>query len=197
MASYTTAEAVRQHVGYRPEFVDDDIQVTAALTAAEALIEDYCGRVFTVDATATTRIYRAGAARFTIDDVSDTSTATVEHGSDRETWTTTTTDYHFNDDESLAGAPQGDWPATAIEFHDGPPDIWVRISAKHGWAAVPDAVAHATKLVAAQLLARRHSPNGIEAYGEFGPIRASRYMDGHAELLLRPYRRAEAFAGIA
>ena len=189
MGDYVTAEALRQHVGYRPEYVDDDIQLTAALAAAEAMVNDFCGRVFTQDPSPTDRIYKAGAARFSIDDISDTGSVTVEQSSDRAIWADVTADYHFDG--------QTGWPATAIEFHDGAPDVWVRITAQHGWVTVPDAVEHATKLVAAQLLARRHSPNGIEAFGEFGPIRASRYMDGHAELLLRPYRRVEAFAGLA
>jgi hypothetical protein len=32
---------------------------------------------------------------------------------------------------------------------------------------------------------------------DFGAVRASRYIDGHAELLLRPYRLASAFLGVA
>ena len=200
MANYTTTEALRQHIGYRPEFVEDDVQVAAALDAAEALIEDYTGRKFVADGVATERIYAPSyvTASVPIYDVSDPDAATVETSSDRSTWSAFSGDYYFGSDGASFGAVDTGWPATSLEFIDTySPAMFIKVTAKHGWAAVPEAVEFATKLIAAQLLARRHSPNGIEAYGEFGVVRASRYLDGHAEQLLRPYRRPASFAGIA
>ena len=54
------------------------------------------------------------------------------------------------------------------------------------------------QMIAGQLLARRHSPNGIEFFAEYGAMRVSRYMDGTAQMLLASYRKVGAsFAGIA
>gem|GEM_PF-4065015 len=200
MPNYITTEALRQHIGYRPEFVEDDVQVAAAVDAAEALIEDYCGRRFVPDDSSTSRIYVLTYATPSVPiyDVSNPDAATVETSSDRSTWTAYTGDYYFNSDGASFGAVDTAWPATTLEFIDTySPARFIKVTALHGWAAVPEAVEFATKLIAAQLLARRHSPNGIEAYGDFGVIRASRYVDGHAEQLLRPYRRPASFAGIA
>lgn len=198
MGNYITRDQLRSHIGYRPEFNEDDAELDNAITAAEALVENWCGRVFTQEQAATNRIYRADW-EINVDDVSDTSGATVSTSSDRTTWTTYSGDYHWSNDGPVMGAADGTgWPGTRLTFTGTTsPDVWVRVNAQHGWAAVPAAVTHATKLVAAQLLTRRHSPSGIEGTGEFGAIRVSRYLDPHAELELRPYRRAKAFAGIA
>ena len=195
MGDIITKAELKRHLGYRPDFVEDDAQVDIAITSAEAVVQDYCGRVFTVDAAATTRIYD-GCASLPVDDVSDTAAATVEYSDDRTTWTTYTGTYWWDTDGPLRGAEQDAWPATHLTF-DYTPGRWVRVTALHGWATVPTAVNQATKLVAAQLLSRRHSPNGIEGFGEYGAIRASRYLDSHAQLLLRRYRKASTFAGIA
>jgi hypothetical protein len=191
MGDYVTRDQVRRHLGYRPEFVEDDEQIEAAIAAAEALIVDYCGRPFTVDASATERVYEAsGFSTLTVVDVSDTATAVVETSSDRLTWTVEDSDGYYFD-----GATG--WPATKLCRLADVWSGWVKVTAEHGWLAPPEAVVAATKLVVSQLLSRRHSPNGIEAMADFGAVRASRYIDGHAELLLRPYRLTSAFLGVA
>lgn len=193
MGDYVTRDEIRRHLGYRPEFVEDDAQIDAAITAAEAVIVDYCGRSFVAPSAATERIYEApGLRSLDVVDVADTSTAVVETSSDRATWTVEdAADYYF---EGRVG-----WPATSLWCVRGVwwPTGWVRVTAEHGWLTVPDVVTAATKLVVAQLLSRRHSPNGIEFAGEMGVMRASRYLDGHAELMLRPYRVVSAFLGVA
>ena len=199
MPNYTTVEALRRHIGYRPEFVEDDEQLTAALDAAEAVIDDHCGRKFVADDSSTTRIYVLTyvTASVPIYDVSNPDAATVETSSDRATWTAYSGDYYFGSDGTSFGAVDTGWPATSLEFIDDySPARFLRVTALHGWAAVPEPVEFATKLVAAHLLTRRHSPAGIEGAGDFGAVRVSRYLDPHATLLLKPYRRAVAFAGI-
>ncbi len=189
MAYITTAE-LRAHLGYRPEFVEDDAQIVAAVAAAEAMLDDYCGRTFTVDVADSARIYELSTLPLTVEDVSTTSGVIVAHSTDRLTWATLDADTYFFEPTKTG------WPSTAWQSLQALGAGWLRITALHGWTDVPEVVTAATKLIAAQLLARRHSPNGIEMSWEGGAIRASRYLDGHAELMLRPYRRVEAFAGI-
>lgn len=196
MGNYVTRDELRAHIDYRQEYVEDNTQIDAAIGAAEAVVENYCGRVFYPDASPTVRIYEAAEVGV-IDDVADTGTATVEWSSDRSTWSSYTGDFYWNNDGAGFGADGTAWPATGLVYLAGSPGGWLRITATHGWTTAPAPVVHSTKLVAAQLLARRNSPNGIEAYGDFGIVRASRYLDGHAELELRPYRRVDAFLGIA
>jgi len=196
MGDYCTKEQLRQHLGFRPEFVEDDAQLTAAIVAAEAAIEDYCGRAFTLDAANSDRIYE-GAAAIAVDDIADPSAATVYTSGDRVTWTATSAIYFWDTDGSVAGSVGAGAPATVLTFRDGAPATYIKVTAAHGWSAVPAPLTAATKLVAAQLLSRRHSPNGIEAFGDFGSVRVSRYMDSQATLLLKPYRRASSFVGVA
>lgn len=189
--AYITTNELRAHLGYRPEFVEDDVQIAAAIAAAEAMLDDYCGRTFSVDTVATARTYELCTLPLTVEDVSTTTGVVVAHSTDRLTFTTLDATTYFFEPTKTG------WPATTWQALTSPGAGWLRVTALHGWTAVPEPVTAATKLVAAQLLARRHSPNGIEMSWEGGAIRASRYLDGHAELMLRPYRRVEAFAGIA
>lgn len=187
--AYVTTSELRAHLGYRPEFVEDDVQIGLAADTASALLDDYCGRTFTVDTVATSRIYTAGRT-VTITDVSNTATAVVAVSSDRLTWTTLDADSYYFDGST-------GWPATTWQDLTNYPVGWLRVTALHGWTSVPDVVVTSTKLVASTLLSRRHSPNGVEASWETGAMRASRYLDGSAELLLRPYRRTDSFLGVA
>lgn len=195
--AYITTSELRAHLGYRPEFVEDDAQIGYAIDAASQMIDDYCGRTFTLDTAAEAHTYNLVSSPLFVDDVSDTTTATVEWSSDRLTWQTLDADtYYWNHEHT--GHAGGDRVNTIWHALTFPGRGWLRVTAVHGWSEVPDVVVAATKLVAAQLLSRRHSPNGIEVSFEGGgAIRASRYLDGHAELMLRPYRRVDAFAGIA
>lgn len=190
--AYVTRAQLRAHLGYRPEFVEDDAQMDVAISAAEAMVDDYCGRTFVAPTSSDARIYEpSGLRTMTIDDVSDTATAVVETSSDRSTWTVEDpADYYWD-------VPTG-FPAVALcRISDVWPAGWVRVTAEHGWSAVPEPVTAASKLVASQLLSRRHSPNGIEVGGEFGAVRSSRFLDSTAQLLLAPYRRVGAYLGVA
>lgn len=190
MAYITTAE-LRAHLGYRPEFVEDDVQIAAAIASAEAAVDNWCGRTFTVDTVATARTYELCTLPLTVEDVSTTTGVVVAHSTDRITFTTLDAATYFFE------PTKSGWPATTWQVLSSPGAGWIKVTALHGWTAVPEVVDMSVKLVAAQLLSRRHSPNGIEGIGEFGVARASQYLDSTAKLLLAPYRRVEAFAGIA
>lgn len=185
--AYITRTELRAHLGYRPEFVEDDAQIEAAVTAASALIDDWCGRTFAAPTGSDARVYASRRARsLAVDDVAEPTTALVETSADRVAWEAVDADGWFLD--GTAGHP-----STLLCRVSGTWTAWVRVTAEHGWARVPEPVIAATKLVASQLLSRRHSPNGIEVGGEFGAVRSSQFLDATAQLLLTPYRRPFAF----
>ena len=189
--AYLTVGELRSHLGVRPEFVEDDAQLAVAIGAADAAINDYCGRTFEVDSTPTVRIYPAPTGTVLhVSDVSDPDgTVIVETSTDRVTWTVWAGTWFM-------GTEFPDWPGVRLHFLDSMPSGWVRITALHGWATVPDPVGFAARLISSQLAARKQSPNGIEGFAEFGAVRASRYLDAHALQLLAIYRKADAFMGV-
>lgn len=192
MGDYVTKDEMRAHLNMQPSYVEDDAQVEEAIAAAESMVNDHTGRKFTAQASSA-RIFPIGIPYVVdIDDVQDPDEAiTVEYSTDYSSWAT------LSSSSYVLEAPDPDWPATRLVFTSWPGRGWLRVTATWGWAAVPESVQQASKLIAAMLLSRRNSPNGIEAYGDFGIVRASRYVDGHAELLLKRYIRAADKAGIA
>lgn len=67
----------------------------------------------------------------------------------------------------------------------------VRVTARWGWAGVPDAIRQACLLQASRLLARRDSPFGVAGSPEVGSeLRLLAKLDADVAVTLRPYRRA-------
>jgi hypothetical protein len=76
----------------------------------------------------------------------------------------------------------GYWPM----FRERPT---VRVFARYGWPAVPEAVREATILQSSRLFTRLDAPLGIAGFGDLGGMRVSRFVDPDVEMLLAPYRR--------
>jgi hypothetical protein len=73
----------------------------------------------------------------------------------------------------------------------------IQVTGTWGWAAVPEAVAEATRLMTNRLLKRRQSPEGILNSDDFGTIRVSPREDPDAVRLLTPYRTNRRVGGWA
>ena len=94
----------------------DDLSINLAVDAATAMIEQYCGRQFTQDSTATARIYVATNSYLVhVDDISTTSGLILKtdpgaDGTFSQTWTAS--DYQL---EPLNGKISGQtWPYHTI-----------------------------------------------------------------------------------
>lgn len=162
-------------------FADADIAL--ALTAASRGIDNTCNRRFYADADANqVRYYSPPCAdHLWIDDLVTFTSLATDPGGDgtfEETWTQNT-DFVL---EPLNASADSE-PFTAIRVHPSgsyylPTDYprTVKLTAKFGWAAVPEEVEEATTIVATKLLRRaREAPFGVVSVGlEGAAVRITR-----------------------
>lgn len=197
--SYVTLGDLRTYIGVSDNLDDDTLLISQS--AADQMVDAYCGRSFTAAGTAaTTHVYAAhDAAWVAIDDASSVTLVETYNGS---TWTAW--DAADWQGEPLNGIQSGQqWPTTALRAvttKTFPPTsaAWVRVTATWGWPAVPDVVQHAAMMQAARLFKRRDSVLGIAGGPDTGLIRVGRALDGDVAQLLGPYRRGlDGFGGLA
>jgi hypothetical protein len=160
-----------------------------AIGTASRQVEDFCRRRFYADPTTTVRSYSPRDRTFPVsygekilvDDIASTTGLVVEVGRD-SSWTAVTS-YDTEPDNALADYKpitglirlNANWTTVASNR--------VRVTAKHGWPAVPQAVQQATLLQATRLYLRKDSPEGVMGTAEWGLIRMSRVDPDVAELL--------------
>lgn len=202
--AYATLTQVKAAMSIGTADTADDVQITAALGAAEALIDGYCGRSFgTAGTAATTRVYAATDNYvLTIDDA--TTITLVETDPDFDgTWTEqwATTDWQaepLNGRDGALSVPYYRLRAIGNYWFPDVPRAAVRVTAKWGWAAVPSAVEQATIQTAVRLFKRLDTPLGFGGGPDTGLLYVSRQIDGDVAQLLQPYRMGGyAFGGVA
>jgi hypothetical protein len=186
----------------------DDVEVAAVLLAAERSVDAHCGRQFarlvTGTQTATQRTFtpRTNTLLDVHDFWTDSGLVVESRVSVDSAWVTwAAADYQA---EPLNGVRDGvaGWPSfrlRAVRARWFP--MWkggatVRVTAKWGWAAVPDEVQLATLMQASRWLKRRESPAGLlEFMGDGAAVRVSP-LDGDVLRLLQPYVVAERVIGV-
>lgn len=174
----------------------DDARLNLAIDAATALIQDYCGRQFTQDASATARVYVAVNDFLAMtDDISTTSGLIVqtdpgEDGSFSQTWTAA--DYQL---EPLNGKINGRTvpynTIRAIRTLTFPLDYGqalVRVTARWGWAAIPNAVKQAAIIQSITIFKSPDAPFGATPFAETGILRLRSSLHPTAAALLADYR---------
>ena len=193
--AYTTVEALRSRSTIT--HTDRDPQLEAAVQAASRGVDRVCARRFWDSVTPSARVFHADDPyRLYVDDFSTVTgllVATDEADSGSYTTTKTiTTDfvcYPANGErDGLAG-----WPFEALEavsFYwptGGRRPNRVQVTARWGWAAVPDPVSSATLIVASELLRLGDAPFGV-ILSEFGTV--ARIRDNPIVMaMLAPYMR--------
>lgn len=199
--AYATVAQVKAAVGIGTADTADDAQITLALSAAESMIDGYCGRSFgTAGTAATTRVYAASVDDLVfIDDAAAVSLVETYDGSAWTAWA--------SDDwqaEPLNSRQDGQaWPATslrAIDSYSFPVTARanVRVTATWGWPSVPDPVEQAAIQSAIRLWKRFDTPLGFGGGPDTGLLYVSRQVDGDVAQLLAPYRvGGNAIGGIA
>jgi hypothetical protein len=201
--SIITLDVARSYVTSSTETAND-VELEAALLAAESSVRRFCGRDFDKETTATARTFRpASAGTVWVDDfytVTGLIVATDDNddGTAEATWAST--DYVlFPLDGKQAGETVPYYRIDAVEARFFPtcnrrPSV--SVTARWGWTAVPDAVETATLLECSRIYSRRTSPAGVAAFGDFGPFRVRGGMDPTAMELLIPYRHPRVAFGI-
>jgi hypothetical protein len=174
--AYTTLALVKASLGIPTGTTTEDTAITAAISAADATIDQYCGRTF--ETSATTRVYiPRSSQKLDIDDLAS-STVTIKTDEDQDgTYETTLvagTDYVLVGNAApyrvVTNVNRG-WPLSLY----GRPTV--EVTGTFGYAAaVPDNVKQAALLLAARLYQRKASPLGFQAgaISELGPVRISR-----------------------
>ena len=160
---------------------DRDALLNQALTAASRGIDNFTGRRFWLDATATARVinprgkvvYDTEGGHLLVDDIGSAAGLVVEVGRG-SSWTVITSEVEAEPTDAL---DQGE-PVTSLlrlysrwQFATGQR---VRVTAKWGWPAIPDVVAQAALIQAGRLFKRKDSPEGILGNAEWGIVRLAR-----------------------
>lgn len=170
-----------------------DTLLQQKLTAASRAIDRKTSRRFWLDPDPTVHVYNPrgrvvpdpDGERLLVDDIGSETGLIVEVGSG-SSWTAVT-DYETQPDNAIAKGegitsllrPHGCWGAYGGTLR-------VRVTARHGWPAVPDDIKEATLLLANRLVLRKDSPEGVAASGEWGALRVSRW-DPDVESLVGPF----------
>lgn len=192
---YCTEEELRDH------FRDGSAQLPEALlhkaiNATSRAIDRFTGRRFWQDETVQTRTYRPEDPDLAwVHDISSGTgliikTDTTGDGTFATTWATT--DYELEpEDATVDGAPW--WRIRAVDRYTFPTVARRRplqVTAKFGWAAIPDDINEACLLRAAAIFKRNEAPFGVVGSNEFGVIRIGR-KDPDVIDLLSPFQRLD------
>lgn len=191
---YVTLTALKELIS--KQGADQDQRITDALLGASRGIDDFCGRQFNKAGTATARLYQPETLRLVkVDDFHVTAGFVLKTDEDDDgvfetTWTLS--DYQL---EPLNGVVEGvpGWPWFTIRavgskhFPCSPRGrATVQVTADWGWAAVPEPVKAACRIVAVEAYKLPEAPFGVAAFGDF----AMRVRDNPmARSKLEPYRR--------
>lgn len=174
----------------------DDARIDIALEAAEAMIEDYCGRTFTQSATASARVYTA--LNWDLVHVDDISTLTglivqTDDGADG-TFSTTwaSTDYQLEPLNGLVNGRPRPWNTVrainSLTFPLENGQALVRVTARWGWASIPSAVKQAAIIQTISVFKSVDAPFGATPFAETGVLRLRQALHPTAAALLSDYR---------
>ena len=183
--------------------LDDDGKLERAIESASRKIETWCGRVFTADTSASTRVFVADSGdEVSVDDISSTSglVVKVDTAMDGTFTTTISAGYQL---EPLNGRRNGiAWPYTEICLVNNA-TAWfpiygeqalVQITAKWGWPGIPAPIRDACIIQAAAVLKGPESPFGVAGLGDMGIMRVKTGLHPQAEMLVADYRRLAVVA---
>lgn len=186
MADYITSIELKAQLSITDS--TDDTQIALAASAASRLVDSLCGRSFSKDTTATTRIYRPmNSDTVNIHDAWEI--VAVSTGTGDGTYPTAYTDYWTLPFNGVGVDHMAGWPVSAIKS-DGGFTYGIRptveVEAKWGWENVPSNVKQATMLLAARLFRLRDVSFGAIAGSiDTGPLPVRDIRD--VRLLLAPY----------
>ena len=175
-----------------------DADVTAAILGASIAIDEVCGRRFYDDANANqVRYYSPYRTDYVATHDIVTLTSVKLDAGDDGTFETTldTSEYVL---EPLNAAADGKpWtgirlrPTSGKAFTTSYPKS-VEVTAEFGWAAVPQPIVEATKIIAAQILKRkREAPYGVVATDLSGGAVYIARSDPQVQMLLESYVRLD------
>jgi hypothetical protein len=181
LTDYISVAQLRDYIG--SDTSNFEAVAQTACTVASRAVETMCDRVFTADTTATARYFDADS--YYCVDVDDFHTVTglivatddAADGTYSTTWTINTDFITLPVNQRQGGI--GGWPYTELRslgtrtLTKPYPYVrpYVKVTAKWGWAAVPDQVEHATLVAAARLFKMKDAADGFIGLDGWGPVR--------------------------
>jgi uncharacterized protein (DUF427 family) len=174
-----------------------DRALMLALDSASQAIEQWCGRQFTADTTATARLFEASSGWYCpVDDISTTTDLVIatdenDDGTYETVWSVS--GYTL---EPLNGRVDGQaWPYTRIravgDFLFPMTNLRpsVQVTACWGWpGGVPSAIEQACLIQASMVFKSLDAPFGVAGFGDIGALRLTRTLHPTAVMLADPYR---------
>ena len=210
---YCTVDDLREQLGDLGRGALPENLLVRAINAASRAVDNWCDRRFWADTNPTTRlIYPGSGDGYELwlgmngdgiasgDIASSTGLAIATdpdgNGSYSNVWATT--DYRlWPYGANVGGSVYGGWwklegsgrfrfDVRGINGRHG--YLPVQITARFGWAFVPDPVNQATVLKAAALFKRKDAPYGVAQFGDIAAVQITR-ADKDVTELLWPYQR--------
>ncbi len=196
--AYCSLQDVRDQVSDKDGRIDTDL-LEKRVNAVSRAVEDWTGCRFWKDETATVRTYKPkDCDSVKVVDIASlvglaVQTRSMPGGSWSTAWTIDT-DFELGPENADTKGPAYAWQELIAvggkRFILGRFSS-LRVTAIHGWSAVPEQVREATILKAVSLYRRKDAPFGVAGVNDFGPIRITR-TDPDVLDLLRPFQRVMA-----
>lgn len=174
-----------------------------AINTASREIDGWCARRFYADAAATARTYwTKDNQTLLIDDAWSISTVKASSGDNGTYDKTYTSGVDFIAEplngvaDGLSGLPTWRlrWTTPVLPTNTKLPAV--EVTAKWGWATVPEPIRQACLIIAGEVFKLREAPFGVAGFGEMGAVRIGK-MSPQAVALLRPYRTGDSLLGAA
>jgi hypothetical protein len=203
---YATRNEVKAALRIGTADTVDDVLIDNCIGAASRLIDGYCNRQFWAVSSATPRVFQANTEYVCdVDDFYTTTgfvlkTSSFADGNFDTTWASTDVQL-----EPLNGVLDGlTWsydklraignylfPTVNANYGE---QALVQVTARWGWASVPEPIMQACIIQSSRIFKRYDSPLGVAGFGDLGAIRVSRFLDPDMAQLVEPYRRMRMFA---
>jgi len=203
-ACYCELEDVATRLGI--DDFQDDATLEAAVTSGSRAIRDWCGQDFYPASSATARTFRPFNAYMAKTDPFSTTTGLVIKTDDDDDGTYETTWSASDYELDRFGGDMADAIAAPYDRINGIERLFptctrrartLQVTAQWGWAAIPQPVHEAAKILAVDLWKRKDVAFGIQTGTiEFGGLRIGRDVMAQVSSLLQPYRRMDRVMGI-
>lgn len=203
-AGYISAADLKSYIGLTGS--GQDTNISNAITAASRQIDRICNRRFWQDSSVQVKTFTPISNVFLeVPDISTTTGLivkldTTDDGSYDKTLTINTDFIVMPTNPILLGTGSGEHkPYTEIRILNTrsserfDPSIInnVQITAKYGFAIVPEAIEQATRIQALRLFKRKDTPYNVFGNDETGTIELFNKFDPDAMALLKDYRRQD------
>lgn len=176
---YVELIRLKDYLKIKSDKVEQDENLTDAIASASSEIEKHCNRQFNKSDTATARVYEpVDETTVFVDDFWTKDELVVEidtAGDGSYSTVVPASDYELYPPNNVVDGQIG-WPFYEIQLVNGYFPICgrrknvVRVTAKWGWAAVPEAVRQAAVIIAAETYQLKDAPFGTAGMDQFGNI---------------------------